>query len=369
MYRLLLYANRDDKGSTLVVTILVLVILSILGTAALILTNTELLIARNMNLKTKAFYLAEGAVNEAISSIESTGAEQSWILTPAVSDDSLSSQSFWGDNATHSSLMHAKYVADLKTSEGKVICYGRAYIENAEKIVSVGLRKELFTGYALFSNGGLELKDNTVTHGDVFSNGYMELKDGSYVYGDLKSHSTISENDTYNSTKYSINQGLPREDIPEIDWEKMESNAEFEPGSKTFSGNESGIYYVHGEVSFDENATFTNKISIISEGKIETNTGLEMSCVDGYPALASMSDIEINSGSGLGDTEIKGLVYGFDKVEIKGDSDINIYGSVVTNATENNALELKDESGILTVEFNEDYLRKNEYIQEYWKDI
>jgi hypothetical protein len=45
--------------------VLVLVILSILGTAALTMTNTELLIARNMKLNSKAFYMAEAGAEHA----------------------------------------------------------------------------------------------------------------------------------------------------------------------------------------------------------------------------------------------------------------------------------------------------------------
>jgi hypothetical protein len=66
MYRL---RRIHQDGSTLVITILVLVILSILGTAALSLTNTELLIARNMRLNAKAFYNAEAGISVTIEQI------------------------------------------------------------------------------------------------------------------------------------------------------------------------------------------------------------------------------------------------------------------------------------------------------------
>ena len=62
--------NRDQIGSALVVTVLVLVILSILGTAALTMTNSELLIARNVKLKSKAFYMAEAGIEKACSLIQ-----------------------------------------------------------------------------------------------------------------------------------------------------------------------------------------------------------------------------------------------------------------------------------------------------------
>ena len=356
-----------QNGSTLVVTVLILAIMSIIGTAALTLTNTELLIARNMRLNTKAFYLAEGAANEAVSSIKKHGTDQSWVLESTVSDSGLDSQGFWSNNATNSTLANAWYVAELSTAEGQIFCYGRGYVHDSEEILMIGLKKEISSGYALFSNGGLELKDNTITNGDVFSNGYMELKDGAVVHGNLESGDSIDENDAYSG---EIKEYLPIKSLPDIDWGYMNSTADnYVIGSKAFDGTESGVYFVNGDVSFVVNAEFTNNISIISTGKIETSEGLDMQCVDGYPALASMSDIEINGGDSMISTEIRGLIHGTNKVEVKGESDIYIYGSIVTNAPENNALELKDENGILTVEYDDRYLRKNKFIQNFWKDI
>jgi hypothetical protein len=66
------YKNNPENGSTLVVTVLVLVILSILGTAALTMTNTELLIARNMKLNAKAFYNGETGISIATEQIRAS---------------------------------------------------------------------------------------------------------------------------------------------------------------------------------------------------------------------------------------------------------------------------------------------------------
>ena len=64
------FNKTDQSGTALVVTILVLVVLSILGTAALTLTNTELLIVRNIKLNAKAFYNAESGIYFTLSQVE-----------------------------------------------------------------------------------------------------------------------------------------------------------------------------------------------------------------------------------------------------------------------------------------------------------
>ncbi|MDZ7760301.1 MAG: PilX N-terminal domain-containing pilus assembly protein [Desulfovermiculus sp.] len=98
------YSLTTENGSTLVVTILVLVILSILGTAALTLTNTEFLIARNMKLKTKSFYLAEAGVEKACSVIRD--------VNGTLDDGSYVayvSEPYKVQNATNSSLLWDVY--------------------------------------------------------------------------------------------------------------------------------------------------------------------------------------------------------------------------------------------------------------------
>ncbi len=91
----------NERGSTLVVTVLVLVILSILGAAALTLTNTEFLIARNIKLKTKSFYLAEAGIEKACSVIRDVngtlddGSYVAYISEPYKVQNATNSSSLW----------------------------------------------------------------------------------------------------------------------------------------------------------------------------------------------------------------------------------------------------------------------------------
>src|SRR6056297_1956052 len=57
--------THHERGSVLVATIMILMLLSIIGTAALDNTNTELLIARNEKINTQSFYLAEAGIEHA----------------------------------------------------------------------------------------------------------------------------------------------------------------------------------------------------------------------------------------------------------------------------------------------------------------
>ena len=91
----------NERGSTLVVSVLVLVILSILGAAALTLSNTELLIARNIRLNAKAFYLAEAGIEKACSLIQDVNgslAEGSYVAQvngPYKIQNATNSSSIW----------------------------------------------------------------------------------------------------------------------------------------------------------------------------------------------------------------------------------------------------------------------------------
>ncbi|MDZ7760300.1 MAG: hypothetical protein U5L00_08610 [Desulfovermiculus sp.] len=60
----------NEQGSILVVTVLILVLLSIMGTASLSLTNIELLISRNSKLNTQSFFDAEAGVHYTLARIK-----------------------------------------------------------------------------------------------------------------------------------------------------------------------------------------------------------------------------------------------------------------------------------------------------------
>ncbi len=65
---------RADRGIVLVLALLVMLVLSVLGSAFLFLSGTETMISRNSTVVTQAFYAAEAGVETALNQIPTTDA-------------------------------------------------------------------------------------------------------------------------------------------------------------------------------------------------------------------------------------------------------------------------------------------------------
>ena len=64
---------RDNRGIVLILSLLVMLVLSVLGTAFLLLSGTEMNISRNSQIVTQAFYAAEAGIDAAINLLPNTG--------------------------------------------------------------------------------------------------------------------------------------------------------------------------------------------------------------------------------------------------------------------------------------------------------
>ncbi len=65
---------RDDRGIVLILTLMVIMVLSVLATAFLFLSWTEINISRNSQVVTQAFYAAEAGIDTAINQLPNTTA-------------------------------------------------------------------------------------------------------------------------------------------------------------------------------------------------------------------------------------------------------------------------------------------------------
>ena len=65
---------RDDRGIVLILALLVMLVLSVLGSAFLFLSGTEINISRNSQIVTQAFYAAEAGLDSAINLLPGTNA-------------------------------------------------------------------------------------------------------------------------------------------------------------------------------------------------------------------------------------------------------------------------------------------------------
>ncbi len=65
---------REDRGIVLVLSLMLLMVLSILGSAFLLLSGTEVTISRNSQVVTQAFYAAEAGIETALNNLPGTAA-------------------------------------------------------------------------------------------------------------------------------------------------------------------------------------------------------------------------------------------------------------------------------------------------------
>lgn len=74
--------RRDDRGIVLILALLVMLILSVLGTAFLALSSTETTISRNSRIVAQAFYAAEAGVDTVLNLLPLTNQINSTPVEP-----------------------------------------------------------------------------------------------------------------------------------------------------------------------------------------------------------------------------------------------------------------------------------------------
>ncbi len=88
----------NEKGMVLSVALMVLAILTLMGSAAIVATRTEVKIAGNWNAHTRTFYAAEAGLEKGIgdlkallaSTLDPTPSQLAAITPPVLSDPSIS---------------------------------------------------------------------------------------------------------------------------------------------------------------------------------------------------------------------------------------------------------------------------------------
>ncbi len=77
-----LWLIRGDRGMVLVLALLVMLVLSALGSAFLLLSGNETLISRNSQVVTQAFFAAEAGIDTALTNLPNTAAIPQTLLGP-----------------------------------------------------------------------------------------------------------------------------------------------------------------------------------------------------------------------------------------------------------------------------------------------
>ena len=161
-----LYDSRNEKGSVLIVALIMLMLITIMGISATTTTEIELQIAGNDIIYKRNLYASESAAMEGIQLMEDTDLETSaptWLTTveDVIDDDDVRTDSNWSDNFTGNvgsiragSASDSKVIAvfegmdeiqeSLDVSKTRIHSYsifGRSNQQNGEGIVKLGYRK------------------------------------------------------------------------------------------------------------------------------------------------------------------------------------------------------------------------------------
>jgi len=165
----------NQKGVVLITALWSLVLITLLGTAAQIMTATDLKITRNYKTSAQAFNIAEAGVQRALGNINE---DLNWISTLSTP----TTDAFPGNNAFGKGS-HVVQIFEDDPSPGRIriVSTGAVTANNSSSVVEAVLLPGMLEilDYANFGCGNLLLKSgvtNIIDGGDIFASGNIILE-------------------------------------------------------------------------------------------------------------------------------------------------------------------------------------------------
>lgn len=136
---------RSQKGSAMIIILCILVMLSLLGIAAIYTSTSDMSISQNSKLKTQAFYAAEAGLAHAISAIDNGSKLDSGSVPVTVLSGNSKYQASWTqmDPITGIKTITATgYVGDVNSPDAKTILEEKvevtdSYLDNVITILTL----------------------------------------------------------------------------------------------------------------------------------------------------------------------------------------------------------------------------------------
>jgi len=261
----------------------------------------------------KGGYLAEAGLNKAVWFLNNTAPDNttdgSWRTTAYPADP--------GPNPTdpqQENLGNGTYTMWVETSGSDIQVTARGTLNGVERIIretiTLGTTVPAAFNYAQYANGDIEFNSSsgTVT-GDIATTGTVDNESGMTITGTITEGSSVVA-PTVNTSSY---QSIADTTVS---------------GNRTFSaGTYSGIWYVDGKVTINDNVTFNG--TIVATGNIVlTNTdNFASTPTSNYPALVSDATI---TGNRMGSAIINGLVFAATSINIPRGTSNTINGSLIS---------------------------------------
>ena len=343
----------NQRGMALLTTLIFVFVLVSLVVALLTMTGNDTKLSTLQRESTRAFYLAETGIEEAIwymnSSEENTDGLD--FMGPLDKD--------FGSGESYHVEFEYNESTDIKTIKSTGVVAGSGKFDKGTRKIEVKLEKEiakapnLFYDYAVLTDGDMTINGDVTFHGNIHSNSAL-TNNGKITmeYGSITATGEITDNSGL--TTYQ-----PYQEYPHISWDTYESISRTEvkkddghtynkyyEGDVTFSSPETlyGIHFINGNVTITTDLIL-HSATIFATGYIDIQTGnadvlLENSDSSNPLALVSKEYIDVTGnakihGDGIIQTEgkfnlggninIKGAVYADDGIFGGGGGSMNIY--------------------------------------------
>jgi len=349
----------NQKGMALLTTLIFVFVLVSLAVALLTMTNNDTKLSTLQKESTRAFYLAETGIEEAI-----------WYMNS--SEENPDGLDFMGPldkdfGSGESYLVEFEYdeSTDIKTIKSTGVVAGGGKYNKGTRKIEVKLEKEiaeapnLFYDYAVLTDGDMTINGGVSFHGNIHSNSNL-TNNGTInmEYGSATATGT---------TNYGTG-GEPYQDFPHIAWDYYEgiSNKQesidghiynnYYSGNVDFDSSDTlyGVHFVDGNVTISSKELILHDATIFATGYIDIRPGkrdiiLEKSENSNPLGLVAKGDITVGgnaiiTGDGIiqteskfwlhGTTNIKGAIYAYDGVfggggapgeEGEGTENFNVY--------------------------------------------
>lgn len=282
------YNLEPEQGSILIVTIMILMLLTLIGTAALNITNSELLIARNEKLNAQAFYVAESGIEHGLANFD------------AGNTTDLINKEFADGN----------YSVRFDNSTNKYFINSTGQVESSIKKIQVTLVKPKIYPYnfGVFGNSSITVSGNPVVDSYNSTNGYVSGKNNGNIGVNSNSSDVIEINGNNAEIKGNAAIGPGGNINVSID-DKHDGiqgnktvNNQLVPlpvVSSPCSGGSLGDFSLssHSEANWGSSTYHYDSISLSSQSKINVS-GQTIICVDNLK-ISGQAEINLASNAEL----------------------------------------------------------------------
>ena len=309
------HPRNDGRGFVLLLTMVLMLTLTA-GVGGLIVSLTTDI--RNVSFQArgaKAFWLSEAGLADTIRQLKN---DPDFRMSPSSVDGNL------GDGTYTVSVSKSGSTYTL-TSTGTVEAQSRRLTESLA--VTEGTLPAF--DYVQHSGDDIDFKDSldTVITGDISAIGQVKN------HGDVIINGTVTENSSVTT--------------PTVDLNGYQAEAAYTVnGNKTFEEGQtySGIWYVNGKATIQDNVTVNGTIVATGDIKLEKAENVTINPASPYPALVSNGKIKAKQ---LERSTINGLIFALDAIEMNQAEDNTIDGALVSGGD----IEMKQNENV-TVTYN-----------------